>query len=204
MAATTLIKPSEVINGGVVRSTPLNSRFDQQLLGVHIKIAEERFLIDVLCADLYNDMIAQQNPNESNYNSNIGAIVQKFPSNAAYETLWVEHLLYYTSNAVLYQALPNIAMQIGSNGIFLNASNMAENAGVKGLTFWQDTIQQSLDVKKQTIENFLCSNQSDYPLYPTDRCDNCEGCGHTQENCKGYTECRKANKTSKNTGIILY
>ena len=201
---TTLIKPSEVINGGVVRSTPLNSRFDQQLLAAHIKIAEERFVIDVLCADLYDDMVAQQNTSESNYNINIGPIVQKFPANAAYETLWVEHLLYYTSNAVLYQALPNIAIQIGSNGLFLNAGNMAENAGVKGLTFWQDTIQQSLDVKRQTIENFLCSNQSDYTLYLDYKCDNCEGCGHTQENCKGYAKCGKHNKTSKNTGIILY
>ncbi len=201
---TTLIKPGEIINGGVVRSTPLNSRFDQQLLAAHIKIAEERFVIDVLCADLYNDMVAQQNTIESNYNINVGSIVQKFPTNAAYETLWVEHLLYYTSNAVLYQALPNIAIQIGSNGLFLNGSNMAENAGVKGLTFWQDTIHQSLDVKRQTIENFLCSNQSNYALYPDYKCNNCEGCGHTQENCKGYTKCGKHNKTSKNTGIILY
>ena len=91
----TLIKPSEVVNGGILRPAPLNSRFDTQLIAPHIQLAEERFVIPVLQPDFYEQLIEIQNPNPSNYNPKLGAIEPKFPSDSNLETLWKRHLLHY-------------------------------------------------------------------------------------------------------------
>ena len=70
-AAITLISANEIVNGGIVRPVPLNSRFDSQLLATNIPTAEERFLLPVLCRSFYADLIAQKTTDESNYNINV-------------------------------------------------------------------------------------------------------------------------------------
>ena len=56
---STIINPNEVINGGIVRPTPLNARFDVQLISPNVLVAELRYLKPLLCAELYDDMIAE-------------------------------------------------------------------------------------------------------------------------------------------------
>ena len=161
----TLIQPSEVVNGGILRPAPVGSRFDTQLIAPHIQLAEERFVIPVLQPAFYEHLIEVQNPSPSNYNPKLGATQPKFPSDSNLETLWKRHLLHYIALAVTLQSLPHIAMQVGANGIAFSESTNATHAGRKGLTFLQDTYQGNLKLKRKTLENYLEKNSSLFPLY---------------------------------------
>lgn len=203
--ATTLIQPSEIVNGGIVRPVPTTVRFDAQLLAPHVQAAELKFIKYKLCADLYNDMIAQKNPTPSNYNPNVGPIVQAFPSDPNYETLWTEYLLSLTSYAVFYIALPFISVQTGTNGLYLNDSQFGENAGLKGSKYLQDaTLNNQIEPISDAMLDFLCNNAADYPLFKSDlKCKDC-GCDCGESECKGLTSCRKKGPINKKLGIFLY
>jgi len=95
MPTETLIKPLEVVTDGIFRPAPTTTNFDANLIAPFIASAEEGNTIRILGKDLYEAMIAAQNPNVSNYNPDAGALVQKFPTNAFYETLWTKYLLRY-------------------------------------------------------------------------------------------------------------
>lgn len=187
-----IINPNEVINGGIVRPTPLNARFDVQLLAPNVNVAELRFIKPLLCADLYNDMIAEKNASDANYNPNVGALVAKFPTNAAYEALWVAYLQELCARAVYFVSLPNIAFQTGSNGVYNNNSEFAQNAGDKGFKILQDNETQAITALTGAIKQYLCDNRADFPLYPADEkcecssdceCDTCSGLSpYTKQN----------------------
>ena len=210
---TTLIKPGEVVNTGIYRPAPVTARFDVNQISPHIKDSEERFLQPLLGVALYNDMIAQQNALESNYNPAVGAIVNKFvaPAPAIYETLWVQFLLRYTAYAVYYEVLPYLTMQVSSKGIYQNDSEFAQNAGVSGVRFLQDNMMQRIDNLKPLIENFLCANKTDLPLFDAKNCPCEDDCGHCHTDCGcGYwnmtgKHCHTC-ETKKNTStnIIFY
>lgn len=209
----TLIKPGEVVNTGIYRPAPVTARFDVNQISPHIKDSEERFLQPLLGVALYQDMILQQNTVESNYNPSVGPIVQKFiaPAPAIYETFWVQYLMRYTAYAVYYEVLPYLTIQVSSKGIYQNDSEFAQNAGVQGVRFLQDNMMQRIDNLKPLIENFLCENKTDLPLFDAKNCpceDDCGGC-HTICNCGYWNMTGKhchACETKKNTStnIIFY
>lgn len=191
----TLIRPAEIVNAGIVKATPLNARFDASVLSPWVHFAEMRFLIEpksFMCQDFYQDLIAQRNVNDSNYNPDLGPIVQAFPTNADYETLWTQHLLPFLSLASYYVALPSISLQTGSNGLFFNNTEFSTNAGTEGLKFMQDSMLQNLDDAKAALVNFLCENKENYPLFCAE--DYCSKCG---EGDKGIVE-------GRDLGIIFY
>lgn len=212
---STLIKPQEVVNTGIYRAAPVNTRFDINIISPHIKSAEERFLLPILKKDLYEDMILQQNVNVSNYNPDVGAIVQKFPTNANYEALWTLYLLRFLGYVIYYEALPYLTFQVSSKGIFQNDSEFATNGGLNAVKFMQDNTLQKIDNIKPLIDKYLCDNKSDFPLFDSKHCechtcesfDNC-GCGYG-DIC-GYflragfycNTCRTRKNNS--TNIILY
>lgn len=184
--ATTLINVGEVVNGGLFRPAPLNARFDTQLLAPQIYVAELTYIKPVLCEDFYNDLIAEKNTTDCNYNSVIGAIVPKFASNADYETLWTTVLFELCARAVYLQSLPYIAMQTGSNGIYMNNTEFANNAGDKGLKMLQDNERRAIEVLQGALKSYLCDNRTLYPLYPSAELCECEtGCGC--DTCKGLS-----------------
>ena len=190
----TLIKAGEVINGGVYRATPLEARFDQQIIAPNIKIAELTYVIEVLCKPLYDDLIAEQNANEANYNPNVGAIVEKFPTNAAYETLWTDGGLgMLCARAVYLLCLPYVGIKVGSNGMFTTNIENATNAVDKQLKYMIDAEGKNLKVLQDYVANYLCQNSSSYSLFPaTEKCKDVEGCN----DCAGVTS------ESKNTNIL--
>jgi len=141
----TLIKAQEVVNDGIFRPAPLTTQFDPNLVSPFIGLAEEANVIRILGQDLYDDMVANQNPNVSNYNPNAGALVQKFPSNANYETLWTKFLLRYEGLVVYQYALPFIGIQTTPQGVLLNNTEYEDNAGLEGVKFLQTTIQKHID-----------------------------------------------------------
>lgn len=205
-----LIKPAEVVNGGIYRGAPLNDRFDQTLLSPHIESTEERFVIDLLGEDLYLDMVTEQNAAISNYNPNVGALVNKFLINTFYETLWTKYLLRYIAYAVYHEALPFITLQTGSKGIFAQGNEFGDNAGISGSKYLQDAMMKRIDDLRPKIEKYLCDNKADYPLFddadcPCDDCDGCTTschCGYWQMYGKPCRTCKIGLNSS--TKIIFY
>lgn len=192
---TTLIQPKEIINQGIFKGSPLNDRFDASKIAPVIHLAEDRFFKTFICKDFYDDLIAQKDVNPSNYNANNGPLQQAFPTNPDYEFLWTEYFLAYLSRAVYYMALPDITLQTGSNGLFLNNTEFSTNGGIEALKFMQDTQLNNLEGRKPIIIQYLCDNQDIYTLFcPEGVCQECCCTG-----CKDGSGCEKENT---NHGII--
>ena len=182
-----LIKPAEVVNYGINRPTPLSARADTQQIAPNIVLSELRWVKPLLGADLYNDMIAEQ------YSGNSEPPTQpKFPTNAAYETLWEAYLWQFCARAALLESITTIGLQIGANGIFLNNTETSDNAGIGGIKYKSDDLRNGLETLKTTIEEYLCENIADFPLYDAKKCEDC-GCENTD----------KTTKTARKFGVVL-
>lgn len=210
-----LIKPQEVVNTGVYRAAPVNTRFDINLISPHILSSEERFIIPLLGVSLYEDMVLNQNPLVSNYNPDAGAIVQKFPTVPDYESLWTSYLLRYLGYVIYYESLPFITFQVGTKGIFVNDSEFASNGGLPAVKYMQDTMMRKIDNLKPFIEKYLCDNKNSLPLYDSRHCDCCgketdDNCGCSYGNpCNIYLRygyyCRSCRtKRNNSTNIVIY
>jgi hypothetical protein len=204
-AALTLISANEVVNGGIVRPVPLNSRFDSQLLAPNIPTAEERFLIkNCLCRAFYEDLIAQKTTDQSNYNPKIGTgVVPKFGTNANYETLWKNYLQEVTARAVYFMSLDDVVLQTGSNGLFSNASMYAQNGGLAGLKYKKDGELEKINLAINRMKRYLCENSDLFPLWPDDKF--CKDCGCS---CDDSCDCTSKQVKDKDPnllgGIIIY
>ena len=171
----TLIQAEEVVNQGIVKGAPLSSRFDASQISPNISEAEDRFLKTFINKDFYDDLVAEKNPTPSNYNPDLGALVQAYPTNALYETLWTQKLFPYLSRACYHESLDNIVIQVDSNGAFVNQTEYGENIGVSGLKFLKDSALQTLEGMKPRVIKFLCDNKADYPLWDSEKyCGECE------------------------------
>jgi hypothetical protein len=168
MANQNIILPAEVTNGSILRKTPLNVRFDNQLIAPNIQIGELRWVVPVLGQALYDDFVADQ-------------VVEVFPptepkfNNVAYQVLWDKYLWKFDANACLWASVSDIGMQFGANGIYLNNTDTSENAGIKGIQVKQDAIAQSLIVLEKYIREYLCLNHVDFPLYDYNKNCGCDG-----------------------------
>ena len=168
MANQNIILPAEVTEGGILRKTPLNVRFDQQLIAPNIQVAELRWIKPLLGDALYDDFVADQ-------------VAEAFPptvpkfNDANYQILWDKYLWSFDSLAVTWASLPGIAMPIGANGIYLNNTDTSENAGAAGLKLRLDSIYQNLLVLSDEIKKYLCANAVDFPLYDAALNCGCDG-----------------------------
>ena len=171
----TLIQAEEVVNQGILKASPLSSRFDAAQISPNIDEAERRFLKGFINKDFFDDLVSQKNTTPSNYNPDLGGIVKAYPSNVLYETLWTQYLFPYLSRAAYHESLDMIVVQIGSNGAFTNDTEYGQNIGIKGLKFLKDSALQTLEGIKPSIIKFLCDNKTDYPLWDSDPyCSDCE------------------------------
>lgn len=184
----TLIKANEIVNQGILKAAPLSNRFDASLLSPHLDMAESRFLKTFINSEFYEDLLLQRNTNQINYNSKIGTIEVGFPSNADYEELFSQYLYPYITRSVVYEAYPFIAVQIGSNGLFLNDNGYGQNSGVKTMNMYRDSMLQTLIGSKVDIIDYLCTNKDKYPLW-----DDSEYCG----------ECNDKKVEGRSLGIIF-
>jgi len=203
----TLIKPEEIVNTGIFRPAPVTARFDINIISPHVSDAEERFVVGLLGINLYDDMVLNQNTLVSNYNPDAGAIVQKFPLFPFYEALWTKYLMRYVANCVFYESLPFIVMQVSSKGMFVNNSEFAQNGGVQGAKFMQDTILQRIDSQKELILEYLCKSKADFALFDSaKKCPCNEDCGDCDCDCGIIGGCEKCNKVYKNNklNILFY
>ena len=207
MPTETLIKPIEVVTDGIFRPSNLSTNFDQNLISPYIALAEEANTVRILGVDLYEDMILNQNPLPSNYNPNAGAIVLKFPTVPEYELLWTKFLLRYEGLIVVNYALPFIGLQTSTQGVLLKNTEFAENAGIEGIKFLQDTIQKPIDDLEPRIKDYLCKNKGDFEKFDSSVCP----CNEETSSCKCgyYEEYKKPCKLCKigrdsSTKIIFY
>lgn len=201
-SVTTLIQPKEIVDAGIVKASPLSSRFDASQISPWVYIAEYRFLLkpkSFMCQDFYNDLLAQKNATPSNYNPDLGAIVKAYPSNADYETFWKEYLLPYLSLASVYVALPFIATQTGSNGLFDNNTEFSTNNGQEASKTHQDTMLQNLEDAKARMIEFLCRNKATYPLFDQD--SKICGCCDEDDAC---SDCNFEGSEGRDLGFIFY
>jgi len=220
----TLINANEALNTGVFRSSPLNARFDVQLIANQIQPAELRFIKPLLCKDLYEDMIADiidysaspdfvsgtlyvatdivnfygfayeciQNTTgaEQPLNTLFWTVLPKF-ANAFYQTLWDKYLFQLCGRSVYLQSLPNILIQTGANGLFINNSEFARGASKGEMQLLQDNETRTIDVFTAEIKEYLCDNRTDYPLYPADKLCKCHVSGCGCDTCKGTSPYKK-------------
>ncbi len=185
----TLIQASEVVNQGIVRGAPIGNRFDASQIAPNIAEGERRFLKNFINSEFFADLLAEKNATPCNYNIDIGPIVQAFPTNTAYETLWTQWLFPYLSKTSLFESITWIVIQIGSNGAFLNNTQFGENIGIAGLKQVKDDLLQSIEGVQPSIIKFLCDNKTDYPLWDyTGYCDDCDN---------------SKNKIGRNAGFVL-
>jgi len=177
----TLIQAHEVINGGLLKASPLNVRFDATLIAPHIADAERIHIAPVLCQDFYDALGTKKNNAISNYNTAVGPIAKAFPSgdDTAYETLWVKHLLQLCAWAVYYEALPFIGIQAGSGGVYALNAESAQNQGVKGIQFLQDTTLRRIASSARATLEYLCANAANFPDFC--KAAKCPGCNDTPE-----------------------
>jgi hypothetical protein len=173
----TLIQPGEVVNGGLLKATPLNARFDLTLIAPHIADAERLHVVPAICAAFYDALITKKSGAISNYNTSIGPLVQAFPDvgDEAYETLWVKHLAGLCAWAVYYEALPFIVMQTGTNGVYVPQGDKSQAAGVSGAKFLQDTALRRLRALQDVTREYLCANADSFEDFcKTDICTGCD------------------------------
>lgn len=181
-----LITPNEIINGGFLRNSPVNARFDATLLEPHIADAEERHVQVLLGADLYADLITIKDGTEGDYRNE--PAVPAFPGNATYEGIWTNGLMALCGWAVVYEAYPFITVKTSSQGAMVTNTEHSNNLGVKGIEFMMDTILQRIDLKSSSLKKYLCGIKDTLgDLAPT--------------YCK---ECYTDDETDKYVGIIFY
>jgi hypothetical protein len=192
----TLIQPNEVVNGGVLKPTPINARFDVTLIAPHIGDAESIHVVPVLGQDFYDALILKKAGAISNYNTAIGAVVKGFPASgdAALETLWQTYLLPLCGWAVYYEALPFITMQAGANGVFTADVQYGTNVGADGVKFLQDTALRRLKSLAARTLAFLCKNADDYTDF-----DSATLC---KTDCDGTTKPIENTDTVGNLGLF--
>lgn len=209
LTENTIIQPSEVIDGGVLSSSPLPTSFDPALIAPHVKDAESRWVVPVLCQAQYDAMVSEGGQIISNYNTDCGPLSIKFATTAVYETFWTACLRQYIAWAVVFEALPFIGIQIANGGIFQGSSAFSENAGVSGLKWLATEYEDRLDRKKKDILKYLCTNSGDFPLWADCHCSDC-GCetySLTQGLCDPCAEkCGSGvvNNIRKKWGVITY
>jgi len=189
--AETLIKPGEVVNGGILRPAPSDARFDAHLVSAHVFDAEQRFVVPVTTSAFHATLIAAQSSAESQYNSALGSTAVKF-SDASYEALWTKHLREYSAACVLYESLPWVGMQVGANGLYFNDSQFGQNAGLEGVKFAQDTLLRKIELKRERLEQFLCTCAASLDGFSTSAVDYCP------------SGCETDDETEKISGWILY
>lgn len=158
----TLIQGAEIVNGGALKATPANVRFDIALVTPHILAAELGHVMPVLGEAFYKSLKTAKGVTIGNHNPATGPLVPAF-TNGALETLWREYLQDLCAWATIYEALPFVAIQIGSNGVHLPNSEHASGGGIEVTKFLQDQMRRRIQTAQDRLSKHLCDKDTAYP-----------------------------------------
>lgn len=158
-----LIQASEITQGGIARPAPTDIRFDNALVSPHIQTAEWFWVEPVLGAGFYEAL-----QNEKGTSSAF--------TTPEYQTLWDNHLKSLCSNAAIYEAVPFVVMQLGSNGLYLNNQDYGSNAGMDGVKFYQDTLRTRIQRQQERLKEWLCTSAASLPDFDSSAANCPSGC----------------------------
>lgn len=158
-----LIQSSEILQGGIARPAPTDIRFDSALIAPHIQSAEWAWVEPILGAVLYDDLKTDKGTSTA------------FTS-TAYQALWDNHLKQLCANASIYEAVPFVVLQLGTNGLYLNSQDYGQNAGIDGVKFYQDTLKTRITRQQEKMRDWLCSCAANFALFNSTAAGCSSGC----------------------------
>lgn len=187
-----IISAFEVLAGGVLRQTSLESRMDQGEIAQHIEDAELRYVKPILGDTFYNNLVSTKLTDSCNYNEDKGALIYKYANTQAVDTkeyLFKKYLYKLCALAVYHQALPFIGVKSTNQGVMLNSTEFAQNVGFEGIRFLQQQIMDNISARQAELTKYLEAKKDIFDQY---------GYGADADGCE-------ENKPYTNTtGIIFY
>jgi hypothetical protein len=133
-----ILSAFEVLAGGVLRQTSLESRMDQGEIAQHIEDAEIRYVKPLLGDAFYAYLVSEKLTDSCNYNEDKGAVIYKYDDTTAVDTveyLFRKYLYKLCALAVYHQALPFVGVKSTNSGVMLNNTEFAQNVGFEGIRF---------------------------------------------------------------------
>lgn len=187
-----IISAFEVLAGGVLRQTSLESRMDQGEIAQHIEDAELRYVKPILGDTFYNNLVSTKLTDSCNYNEDKGALIYKYANTQSVDTkeyLFKKYLYKLCALAVYHQALPFIGVKSTNQGVMLNNTEFAQNVGFEGIRFLQQQIMDNISARQAELTKYLEAKKDIFDQY---------GYGADADGCE-------ENKPYSNTtGIIFY
>lgn len=187
-----IISAFEVLAGGVLRQTSLESRMDQGEIAQHIEDAELRYVKPILGDTFYSNLVSTKLTDSCNYNEDKGALIYKYANTQSVDTkeyLFKKYLYKLCALAVYHQALPFIGVKSTNQGVMLNNTEFAQNVGFEGIRFLQQQIMDNISARQAELTKYLEAKKDIFDQY---------GYGVDADGCE-------ENKPYSNTtGIIFY
>ena len=187
-----IISAFEVLAGGVLRQTSLESRMDQGEIAQHIEDAELRYVKPILGDTFYSNLVSTKLTDSCNYNEDKGALIYKYANTQSVDTkeyLFKKYLYKLCALAVYHQALPFIGVKSTNQGVMLNTTEFAQNVGFEGIRFLQQQIMDNISARQAELTKYLEAKKDIFDQY---------GYGADADGCE-------ENKPYTNTtGIIFY
>ena len=187
-----IISAFEVLAGGVLRQTSLESRMDQGEIAQHIEDAELRYVKPILGDTFYSNLVSTKLTDSCNYNEDKGALIYKYANTQSVDTkeyLFKKYLYKLCALAVYHQALPFIGVKSTNQGVMLNSTEFAQNVGFEGIRFLQQQIMDNISARQAELTKYLEAKKDIFGQY---------GYGADADGCE-------ENKPYSNTtGIIFY
>ena len=187
-----IISAFEVLAGGVLRQTSLESRMDQGEIAQHIEDAELRYVKPILGDTFYSNLVSTKLTDSCNYNEDKGALIYKYANTQSVDTKeykFKKYLYKLCALAVYHQALPFIGVKSTNQGVMLNNTEFAQNVGFEGIRFLQQQIMDNISARQTELTKYLEAKKDIFDQY---------GYGADADGCE-------ENKPYTNTtGIIFY
>lgn len=190
----------------VIALAPTDNSVDPRNILQSITIAEDRFVRQAICKDLYNDFRSLKNVVVTDINKNY--LTSLFPAgttlngemvnsidlvdNSAYRDFWNEHLWKLVAECVLYIATPTNFSRYTAEGEMINNPKSigmdgqgSASAGLKELQWKMDKmLMDRIDPIIASTQEYLCDNISLFPLYNCRKC--CEEDGVSYKRKTGW------------------
>lgn len=139
----------------------LPKNFDTSEVANYVKIAEEIWIMPIIGEALYTDILKQ---------------IKDGDISPEYQTLLL-NLYSYEGMCVCLEALPFICYRATETGIVKQKTDTTESIDTKELSYLQQTLRSSIEVRKEQFRKWMNEHADSFPLYAPDCCDCSCSCG---------------------------
>ena len=161
--------------------SPIPLNYNMAELNNYISVAEKIWVKPLIGEEFYDELQEEVDDNQIS------------PENATLLThggLW-----QYLAFAAVYEALPMLWGHISEVGITKGKSDNSDSLDLKDMTYISQHLRNQVEVLKDQVKQFICNNQTFYPLANLDSCGcPCDGnkkLNSPNPNKKMYTSIRK-------------